>query len=314
MCLRCVRAFSLLASRCALGLQQERKDVTFVMLIVGIIMAIVSISSAITAYTQFETATGEFRSIIKNWRTKPLVDFLLADPVAGCAEGYKTLEIADWPGTYSDACACPQGASISRAGATGPEDVLQSSSSGGECNADQIEADCVDQRSLDKVLVTGWRGKAVCYKQGGSAQLEDEVIRAIPASAGKCPSGNDACGVGTMQTDRTTCVKTGEACPLTTITFGAGSSGANADTATIGAASVATSSHGAAQVAMPFNQIKFALASTAGAYSSGKAKFKRGVCFELKGPSKEQDRYKAAASSYVKRRRITFMILQECWL
>jgi hypothetical protein len=97
-----------------------------------VIFVIFFLHSQITTknYTiQIYTATSNYHDLISNWEKPPITDIYVS-PNRSCDDGYSLLSTPKWPGTYSDACACPNGA----LGSTG--DAVYSKS-GKTCDSNQ---------------------------------------------------------------------------------------------------------------------------------------------------------------------------------
>jgi len=149
-------------------------------------------------------------------------------------------------------------------------------------------AGCIDQPKIGSVSLDVWRGKYICFKREGEAQmLSKTALRPVPSAAGTCPNGYQACGDGTMESDRTTCQPTTSSCPAT---------GATADTSTpsgyAAASAIATSDTTSwfTRVSyageMPINEVTLALWDPDG---------KRGDCY---GSGADQSSYVGSGRSY----------------
>ena len=149
-------------------------------------------------------------------------------------------------------------------------------------------AGCIDQPKIGSVSLDVWRGKYVCYQREGEAQmLSKTALRPVPSAAGTCPSGYQACGVGTMESDRTTCQPLTSSCPITGATaatstpsgYDAGSALASTDT---------TSWYTRVSYAgeMPINEVMLALWDPDG---------KRGDCY---GSGDDQSSYGGSGRSF----------------
>ena len=79
-------------------------------------------------------------------------------------------------------------------------DNYQYSSGAAVCDTNQTNAGCITQPALAKVELDDFRGRAICFKREGEAQIKSATAtRPVPKSAGVCPNGYDACGTGTAQ-------------------------------------------------------------------------------------------------------------------
>ena len=259
---------------------QDRNDVAFFLVIYALIMSIISIQAAATAYSVFDAATGGLQSIVNSWNVEPIVGIELVANSDSCSNGYTALTFPAWPGSASSACACPSGAYYMDDSSVPVTQVSQSSSDVATCDANQTAAKCVSQPEIEEIDIDHWQGKSICIKRGELAQLNKGVERPVPTKNGVCPRGYEACGSGKTTTDRTTCVKTGEDCPLTTITF------AGVDP------SLTVASTNVADGFMPINKLQIAF------YDETEQK-KYGFCFNLETLAKgSQKEYSSSSNSY----------------
>jgi len=264
------------------------------------VSAFASVIAASIAYSTFSAATTEFNGLIKNWEKAPITAF--AFPVFDrttngntCAADFSLVHLPVWPGTYSSACACGQGAATESGGA-------QVSSATSTCNGNQTAAGCIDQPYLGSVPLDYWRGGSVCIQRGGEAQLvSDKRTRVVPTKDDPCEKQGKkgeykTCGGTSYTSDRATCVKADAACPVTEFAFTA--SGASHppgfDTTQGDKAVAALDGSGSfdTQVESPFvlplNELEFVFFDEI----SGK----RGICFQQSGSGQEE--YDSAGASF----------------
>eukprot|EP00615_Pteridomonas_danica_P006176 CAMPEP_0114351716 /NCGR_PEP_ID=MMETSP0101-20121206/17412_1 /TAXON_ID=38822 ORGANISM="Pteridomonas danica, Strain PT" /NCGR_SAMPLE_ID=MMETSP0101 /ASSEMBLY_ACC=CAM_ASM_000211 /LENGTH=716 /DNA_ID=CAMNT_0001491771 /DNA_START=37 /DNA_END=2184 /DNA_ORIENTATION=- len=187
----------------------ESKYLQFAICLATITLAIVSIVTASIAFTSFDAATDNLNGLISNWERAPVTGVYLSNTTT-CPSGYTRMDRPKWPGTYSDACACPSGAYSSISG------DYEYSSASDNCDSNQTDAGCVSQPSIASVTLKEWRGRTICLKREGKPQLINEKsMRPIPKKAGVCDSGYQACGSGTYDKKRTVCFPEGYDCPVT---------------------------------------------------------------------------------------------------
>ena len=153
---------------------------------------------------------------------------------------------------------------------------------------------------MAEVDLTFWRGNYICYKRGGESQITSLTgTRPVPTKKGKCSGKYVACGIGSAEDGRTTCVientKTAvdgnKTCPITGAT--ASSSGVPTDYSAASAQPAADDTtawftRSAFAGEMPINEVKLVLHDPA-------ADGQHGVCF---GPGAKQSRYGGLSGSY----------------
>lgn len=149
-------------------------------------------------------------------------------------------------------------------------------------------AGCVSQPAIGSVSLDYWRGKYVCYKREGEAQLLSKTeTRPVPSAAATCASGYQACGAGTLDGDRTTCQPSAATCPLTGATAATATpSGYVASSALASTDTTSWYTRASYSGEVPINDIKLALW-----YPDGK----RGDCF---GTGADQTSYDLPGRSF----------------
>lgn len=254
-----------------------------------LMLAIGSIVAAVIAFTVFHAATSEFNDVITNWETPPITDFYFTS-TSTCESGYTALKTPTWPGTYSGACACANGAY------SNAEGEYQVSSAFGSCDVNQTDAGCVSQPAIGAIELDEWHKSTICYKQEGAPQLLSATKeRPAAKNNAECAAGYSACGSGSTAGDRTTCVKSTQTkCPLTNLEatttadggatapsgFSLGHATVDKNTTWWYADAVTTSGF------MPIVEMKLALYDPTG---------KRGECFQ---DETKQHKYTSSADSY----------------
>jgi hypothetical protein len=228
----------------------------------------------------FDTATDNLSNLIGNWERAPITDILLSSTDT-CPTDYSLMDTPKWPGTYSDACACKNGAYSPAEGAA------QFSSSGSTCDVNQTNAGCINQPTISKVQLDEWRGIHVCLKREGEAQMISSTkTRPIPKKAGKCESGYKACGTSTYDKDRTICFPDSYTCPVTGATAGTSLPDGYNSSLAMSTNDNTWYKRVAFDGEMPINHVELVLYNPGG---------KRGQCF-LGGENQES--YSSSASSY----------------
>ena len=257
----------------------ESKPVQLLLVGYSFCSAIMSIYGATNAYSQLDSATTEFLGIIQYWERPPYRDVLIQS-TSTCPAGYSLLATPSWPGTTSSACACSSTAYSTR------EATSQLSSDAYVCDENQTQAGCVTQPSISAVPLGQWRGSYICTKRSSEPQLiSASKERPIPTKAGSCEKGYTACGTGTYEKSRSTCVKNGETCPITgALMSGTTPIGYSAFTAAADGKSLYTRS--AYDGEMPINELIVALYTEGG---------RRGDCY---GTGASQKRYGDPGTSY----------------
>jgi len=255
----------------------ESKIVQVGLILYTVCSGIASMTSAITAFQSFKAATGEFNGILQNWKTPPITSITVSS-TGECPSGYHDLPLPKWPGTFSDACACPSGATW--------DGEAKMSSSTSTCDTNETKAGCITQPEIKEVSIKEWHGGLICFRREGEPQLIDAkkgILRSVATKSASCYSKKyKACGTGTTKKDRTTCVPSSQTdCPLTGAKFGASYTAAPAGYPTNVAAvdgSGAYYFNVGASGSMPINQLRIALWDGSG---------KRGDCFEQKLDQRE---------------------------
>jgi hypothetical protein len=176
--------------------------------LISIAMTITCMVLAIMAYIDLSNYTSDVQDILKNWKTKPLMDIYVANYTDTCAEGYSEFSYSrsDFTGVGVGHCACTASS-------------LTYTSTYANCTSDaELTPECMSMNSLSGVNAKAWRRERICYKRGGigSVSFKDGYFRRpYPDEKGKCEDGFKLCGNGTYQDDRAICFPDTEQCPIT---------------------------------------------------------------------------------------------------
>lgn len=155
---------------------------------------------------QFDKIQHDLKDLIGNWEMSPITDIYFSNTSA-CPTGYTSaFSTPEWPGSNSSACACPDGASYT-------------SSSTSKCDKFSKKDDgCRKQMPFNSIELTEWRDINICVERDSKPQLiSDTKTRPTAKDSGNCEIGYTACGSGSYDGERTTCVPEGSTCPITGI-------------------------------------------------------------------------------------------------
>jgi hypothetical protein len=177
--------------------------------LVGIGMTIACMVLAILAYIDLSNYTSDVQSILKNWKTKPLIDVYITNFTnVECAEGYTEMGYphSDFTGVGRGHCGCTP-------------NIYSYVSAYPNCSS-EVEAipDCQSAKSLPGIAAKSWRREKICIKRGGIGSVSfanGYFRRPYPDEHGNCPDDYKKCGTGNYQDDRAICFPSDTECPIT---------------------------------------------------------------------------------------------------